>query len=493
MPVRWEAETLIATEAAIRTYLVPRKRNYLNIEKEWGHIARGLANSSGRLMSEEEPLEQVLLIDLLTATSPSLYTLSENGVLTMTTSVQQRIPELRRLASVETVSMENHKEMKQQIVALFAKQQQTLVSTPPPKKLSANEILQGPTRITAHDNNNNNNTSNMTLVERVAARAQAKQEMQQEHIQSAAKNTDQNTLLLRVADALWAHARCVMLRQVLLSPRRKACCSPPPCVMTMKDVCSNLAHLGAGRKEMIQTLVQLQQRAPTWIVFSPKAITKQTSVWIHGTEDYQKLRATHLGGRPVPNATTGNVKLNKPAATQRMTESTTTTKTMLKKRKASPLDSITGELQKTSETLLKPTTLEFPPTTPPKHRRRLDDNSAVLSTPPSSRKEKENQSTPRRSQINLRPRDQLNTTQQHPSTPPTNKRKNAGLKRKASLPATSSSPSKKKIKNPLLRINHHLIHTDADYDGGEVLPIDGISSPRGLKRLFTQMNAGQRI
>jgi hypothetical protein len=43
-----------------------------------------------------------------------------------------------------------------------------------------------------------------------------------------------------------------------------------------------------------------------------------------------------------------------------------------------------------------------------------------------------------------------------------------------------------------LRINHHLILTDADYDGGEVIT-PSYTSPRGLKGMFTQLNAGQRI
>ena len=45
---------------------------------------------------------------------------------------------------------------------------------------------------------------------------------------------------------------------------------------------------------------------------------------------------------------------------------------------------------------------------------------------------------------------------------------------------------------PNLRVNHNQVMTDADYDGGEVLH-STTSNPRGLKRMFSQLNAGARI
>jgi len=68
--------------------------------------------------------------------------------------------------------------------------------------------------------------------------------------------------------------------------------------------------------------------------------------------------------------------------------------------------------------------------------------------------------------------------------------------------SSSSSPSS-------LRVNPHLIWSDADYAGGEVISLSSTSpfssssaanagmmeeeSPRGLKRLFDRMKAGRRI
>ena len=43
-----------------------------------------------------------------------------------------------------------------------------------------------------------------------------------------------------------------------------------------------------------------------------------------------------------------------------------------------------------------------------------------------------------------------------------------------------------------LRVNYNQHMTDADYDGGLVLQSNS-TNPRGLKRMFSQLNAGERI
>ena len=57
-------------------------------------------------------------------------------------------------------------------------------------------------------------------------------------------------------------------------------------------------------------------------------------------------------------------------------------------------------------------------------------------------------------------------------------------------PPSPSSPTSKKRRG--LRTNPNFILCDADYDGGTIIE-PSFDSPRGLKRLFNQMNAGQRI
>jgi hypothetical protein len=95
------------------------------------------------------------------------------------------------------------------------------------------------------------------------------------------------------------------------------------------------------------------------------------------------------------------------------------------------------------------------------------------------------------------------------SSPPLGKNNENDRKRKMTSPHHhSANNSNKTNKTALagaagvaspLRINPHLILTDADYSGGERLfkrknsHSVSSSSPRGLKSLFTQLNAGQRI
>jgi hypothetical protein len=65
----------------------------------------------------------------------------------------------------------------------------------------------------------------------------------------------------------------------------------------------------------------------------------------------------------------------------------------------------------------------------------------------------------------------------------------ASLKRPPSDTLVTPKPKRKRG----LRINKHLILTDADYDGGMVVETTIDESPRGLKRLFSRMNSGKRI
>jgi hypothetical protein len=71
----------------------------------------------------------------------------------------------------------------------------------------------------------------------------------------------------------------------------------------------------------------------------------------------------------------------------------------------------------------------------------------------------------------------------------------ATIKRKSEDSAQICEPTKRsKTGSQQLRINPHLILTDADYLGGEEIVINNtMASPRGLKQLFRQLNARQRI
>lgn len=64
---------------------------------------------------------------------------------------------------------------------------------------------------------------------------------------------------------------------------------------------------------------------------------------------------------------------------------------------------------------------------------------------------------------------------------------------KRKLQETSNLVAAKKQRQSPLRVNPHLIFSDADYQGGEHLVPNPQDSPRGLKGLFLQMLQGQRI
>ena len=64
-----------------------------------------------------------------------------------------------------------------------------------------------------------------------------------------------------------------------------------------------------------------------------------------------------------------------------------------------------------------------------------------------------------------------------------NQKKSAGVARK---------PQQHQEEHEHLRINRNLILCDADYDGGTIIQ-PSLELPRGLRRLFLALNAGERI
>lgn len=88
-------------------------------------------------------------------------------------------------------------------------------------------------------------------------------------------------------------------------------------------------------------------------------------------------------------------------------------------------------------------------------------------------------------EISLQAREQETTIAAQPS-------KDVTIKRSSPEPTDSLARKKQRTESAELRINPHLIWTDADYDGGQVISCLS-SSPRALKQLFDQMKAGRRI
>lgn len=449
---QWNVETLVEAEGAISTFCSTRKRATLDLV-EFTRLTKALqlpAATTNNDLSRSE----ALLLDLLVCASPTLYKLVKLNLkkqddrktwcLQVVEFNGNRIQELRSLAAVSQVSVEKRISMLAQIK--LCKQQQTTLcdNAVAPKKISYSIDKLFPAV---------QKQLQSTLHERVAARAQAKLELQREVSDQAVLGDP--ALRLRLADALWSHSRHIQLRQSRLqslSPKRtKQTTTPRLCVMTMKDVVKLLqGYYGTSRKEVVQTMLELQQVAPQWIKFDGTVVTKQTTVWIHPV-DYQEIRRI-LGG----------------AATETLSASTS-----LKRKSASTGRSLSQDLNSAD----RPNIDASPPLTPP---RDMDHTrpSAMTGTK-SSPSLSIGVATKKVKMIN--------------SASEVDDRKRCTRSPSPKEEDEIEIPARKKMKvGDSLRINHHLILTDADYDGGEVIT-PSYTSPRGLKGMFTQLNAGQRI
>lgn len=448
----WNVEALVDAECAISTFCSTRKRATLDLV-EFTKLTKALQLPAAT-MNNDLTRREALLLDLLVCASPTLYKLvqvrskKQNDRKTWCLQIVEfngnRIQELRSLAAVSHVSVEKRTSILAQIQ--LCKQQQTILHNSPvsPKKKTFSIDTLFPTVPKQEQ---------LTLHERVAARAQAKLELKQEVSDQAVLGDP--ALRLRLADALWSHSRHIHVRQSRLeslSPKRaKQATTPRPCVMTMKDVVKLLRGYNAtGRKEVVQTMLELQRVAPQWITFDGREVTKQTTVWIHPV-DYQEIRRI-LGGVATETSSASTSLKRKPASTGR-------------------------DLSHILSSMDRPNSDAPPPLTPPRvmdHERpnaMTGTKSALSSSIGVATKKVKILSSP--SEV-------------------------VDRKRCIDTPSPkeveeSEIPARKKMKGgDSLRINHHLILTDADYDGGEVIT-PSYTSPRGLKGMFTQLNAGQRI
>jgi hypothetical protein len=267
--------------------------------------------------------------------------------------------------------------------------------------------------------------SDMTLEDRVRARAEAKQQRNT----VAETTTPDHTSLLRLADAMWSHSRHILRKQAQLS-----CTTAKRICITVQDAvrlfAGSLLAPGthrekASRAELLQALRDLALLVPEWISLSSPDLSQSMTVWLVPTTDYASIR-TKLGA---PNNSSTKQPIEISNKTMRPIESSNNAKRPIEATVATTQD----QARMVSESPSK-STLESP------------------------------------------------TKKQRTETAPS-------LKRSPS--DTLVSPKTKRKRG--LRINKHLILTEADYDGGMILEPSIDESPRGLKRLFSQMNSGQRI
>lgn len=572
----WDVDSLLLVESALQTFLAQQHKKNINstsagkkkdesdnttttitLEDFYKKVAKKLQLSTniasataivgpsnaaaGEAVQSSLALTQhdQLLLDLLRVTSPSLLKLlppetNENHVtksswrLKIVSGTSNRMQELRRLASTTAVtSMDKRnrifrqlqdykKELSGRRLTVLAAIQATV-----PQKIDTDSILPKAAA-------SNSSTAPTTLTERVAARAQAKMELKQEiSLQHTGNNIK---LLLRVADALWAHSRQVRVRQVrlqALSPDSTSKNSTAPCVMTLKDVVQICGKQVSSRKQVVAAMAEIQRRAPAWIVFSDSSnsgtttgkaadmggtvgkannaqngetdattttnkLTKNTTVWIHVVEDYTGTIRPKLGGTSIAlsssSVTALSLSLKRKPASSSETVSSSAMESKLSSKSPLPATSATKKLslkleRKKKTTLLPKTTSTIirskstPNPSSAAARSLFDNRDADRATLKSSKK--------RRPKHLL----SLDHTGEKRSSPPLGGDDTLLPIRKRSKSTQDGNESK-------LRINDHLIMTGADYDGGQVLSTStesSFESPRGLKRLMSEMNAGNRI
>ena len=360
-----------------------------------------------------------LLCDLICAASPSLYDLVQNEdnewCLKMVDFQGNRIQELRRVLWKTQLQVSKRDRVLQTIRDHRSSQ------TPPSAALKSESdfVKSSPQGDTSVDKTQKVILEpyirpDMTLEDRVRARAEAREERDAASKAPAAKQDFSS--LLRLADAMWSHSRHILRRQsqVARMPASPLCITVQDVVRLFAGSLRPPQREKATRTEMLQALRDLERLVPEWISFSTQDLNKHTTVWLLPTADYASVR-TKLGALS--------------------------------------------------------------------NKRPMESKASATS--------KELVTTPR--MVSISP-DKKHVPPSDSSLPVTKKQRTVDAKEQSSLkrPAPElSSPRPKKKKG--LRINKHLILTDADYEGGTILQPGIDESPRGLKRLFIQMNSGQRI
>jgi hypothetical protein len=355
-----------------------------------------------------------LLVDLLCATSPTLYKWKENeGTVEVVSFDGNRLSELQKQLKEPEILVSKYEQCLMQVLN-FRKSTHESVEVPPAEVSSVRNDQKSAVPLLC---------TGMSLEERVRARAAAR-EVRQQNAMDSTVSVDA-AALLRLADAIWSHSAHIFRRQSQVhatSPARRGSTASKACVMTMKDIVTNFgasfapsqqstSHVAriekATRKQIVEAVQELHRLAPEWITFSDKELTKSTTVWVN-TIEYKDIRIK-LGAPATRAQLRTPIHGNRPSVTER------------------PVVTHSHVKPNIEEVATK--------------RRRIDLQAA-------------------------------------------------GAKRPAQPFAPVSSPPPRKAIG--LRVNPFLILTDADYDGGMVIqPSD--ESPRGLKRMFTQMNAGKRI
>ena len=328
------------------------------------------------------------------------------------------------------------------------------------------------------------------------------------------------------------------------------------CVLTFSDLLPVVPSPYQNRHKLTWILQDIVQRTPSWITWmdpnlpgkNPIPLSKFATVWID-TLDYKVIRARLAGEEFHPPQTPPPRSLPVTAPMSTMTSSSSSSTGMGPSSRIMTTSTITtttttsgprpvtvsgtkrtndhhGNTMENTTTMkrikLEDQNLSPPPPSPPPRASyslkcltetvaRTDATVAQSQGQPTQRlpssesiqDKEETKEAPSNAVPTINPKKRVveATTKTNVATAEQDKSHDVlgqGPTDSSFLLSPSSSPSPitlsphKKQRRTSLRINPNLILCDADYDGGGIIQ-PSFELPRGLRRMFRQMNAGQRI
>jgi hypothetical protein len=460
-----EKQWMLRLESALQFYFSQKKTQRISykdfctlVPKVELDPSAGKAASSTNNTSQNLSKEERLWHDLYCVSVPTLYNVvrQDASVILEAIPVTSNRWKLLRseLQQVQQYGVSPDKSAEALALLAFCVQvpppsPESTITPPLPPQVKPDKILARPAA--------NEIQPGMTLEERVRTRAQKRQETIQQ-IGDANENPHEDCLY--VADALFTHARHILRRRSnsLQTNSQSQSQQATKCVLTFQDVVQTIPNF--NRHQVTRTLQEIRKRTPNWITWmdpqrgaNGAPIAKSATVFIP-TANYKEIRAI-LSGQPIPVTSQPALQTPPPPAPVNSgATSTTTAIPVTVSGSKRTLSSLTAAAARTAEivsSIKKPRVPEATPTT----------QAASIKTKESSAKPSSSSS----GNVKKRPLQDDDDDSEDDIV----------LKKRRGL-----------------RINDNLILCDDDYDGGRIIR-PSLELPRGLRRLFLRMNAGERI
>jgi hypothetical protein len=467
-----EMEWILRLEGALQFYFSQNRTQRISYKDFCTLVPKLVLNppvgkpaSSTNNTSENLSKEERLWHDLYCVSVPALYNVVRQDASVILEAIpvsSNRLKLLRsELQQVQQHGVSPDKSAKAlELLAFCVKvppplpEESTITPPPPPPQVKPDEILARPAA--------NQIQPGMTIEERVRTRANKRQETLQQ-IDDAKKDPHEDALY--VADALFTHARHILRRrsnslQINSQSQSK---QVTKCVLTFQDAVQTIPNF--NRHQVTQTLQEIRKRAPNWITWmdpqhgtNGTPISKSATVFIP-TANYKEIRAILSGQQPIPTVTTQPPALlqtpSPPAPLNSGSTATATARPVTVSGSKRTLSALTAAAARTADIVS------------------FDKKPRVVVATPTiqaaSTRIKESSTKPSSSNGNVKKR------QLQDDDDDDNSEDDLVLKKRRGL-----------------RINRNLILCDDDYDGGRIIH-PSLELPRGLRRLFLRMNAGERI